>query len=323
MSALTFRHAMLADKPVIVDFMNANWGTASPLIAYDDFFDHYYRTPDTLQFAFAEEDGVPVALAGYIRANTSDAPDIWVSIWCAVKGKNGAGLELMAALPALSGARAMACNNIRPKTMPFYTFLGYTAARLPHFYRLADKTAYAVARVAEKIILPAHGDAVLTRIGDAASLAQSWTPDKSLRPYKDLWYVTRRYFAYPRQTYDVWQSENNLLITRTVGVNGTKILRIVDFVGKPQAFACLGSAIDRMMRENDIEYADCYCYGIPCEIFAVAGFCERTENDVNINPNYLNPPLYENTEYYFFTDEPTDFTMFKADGDQDRPNLVL
>ena len=86
MSALTFRHAMLADKPVIVDFMNANWGTASPLIAYDDFFDHYYRTPDTLQFAFAEEDGVPVALAGYIRANTSDAPDIWVSIWCAVKG---------------------------------------------------------------------------------------------------------------------------------------------------------------------------------------------------------------------------------------------
>ena len=35
------------------------------------------------------------------------------------------------------------------------------------------------------------------------------------------------------------------------------------------------------------------------------------------------PPLYENTDYYFFTSALANFTMFKADGDQDKPNLQL
>ena len=54
-----------------------------------------------------------------------------------------------------------------------------------------------------------------------------------------------------------------------------------------------------------------------------AGFAERAPDDANTIPNYLTPPLYENTEYYFFTSDPAHFTLFKADGDQDRPNIVL
>ena len=40
-----------------------------------------------------------------------------------------------------------------------------------------------------------------------------------------------------------------------------------------------------------------------------------------IIPNYLTPPVHENTEYYYFTNKPENFVLFKADGDQDRPNL--
>ena len=43
----------------------------------------------------------------------------------------------------------------------------------------------------------------------------------------------------------------------------------------------------------------------------------------NILPNYLTPPLFENTEYYYFTSCPDQFVLFKADGDQDRPNLTV
>ena len=31
----------------------------------------------------------------------------------------------------------------------------------------------------------------------------------------------------------------------------------------------------------------------------------------------------QNTEYYYFTNQPDGFVLFKADGDQDRPNLPL
>ena len=54
---------------------------------------------------------------------------------------------------------------------------------------------------------------------------------------------------------------------------------------------------------------------------AAAGFSERREGDGTVIPNYLTPPLRENTEYYYFTNRPEGFVLFKADGDQDRPNL--
>lgn len=320
------------EGPAVAAFLDAHWGEKHPLVHLPDFFDFYYRPfgPDgPLQFAFAEQDGVPVAAAGYIRANRLERPDVWVSIWCAAKGASGSGLELMAALPKLVGARLLACNNIRPKTMPFYTFLGYTAARLPHFYRLADRPQYRVARVARRVLLPAGGDASLRALPDAAALAAcGYTPDPARRPYKDLWYLTRRYYHYPRQRYDVWGVETDgavsaLLVTRCVPVNGTAVLRVVDYTGAPAAFAHLGTAIGRLMAECGAEYADCYCCGVPKAAMEAAGFCAREPDDANIIPNYLTPPLYENTEYCYFTSQPEGFTMFRADGDQDRPNIPV
>ena len=174
-SPLTFRLARPDEGPAVAAFLDAHWGEKHPLVHLPDFFDFYYRPfgPDgPLQFAFAEQDGAPVAIVGYIRANALETPDIWVSIWCAVKGHNGSGLELMAALPGLTNARVMACNNIRPRTMAFYTFLGYTAERLPHYYRLADKASYAVARVVRRDILPAGGSAVLRLLPDEDALCE-------------------------------------------------------------------------------------------------------------------------------------------------------
>ena len=188
-SPLTFRLARPDEGPAVAAFLDAHWGEKHPLVHLPDFFDFYYRPfgPDgPLQFAFAEQDGAPVAIVGYIRANALETPDIWVSIWCAVKGHNGSGLELMAALPGLTNARVMACNNIRPRTMAFYTFLGYTAERLPHYYRLADKASYAVARVVRRDILPAGGSAVLRLLPDEDAAIRP-TPPAGLIKTSGIW----------------------------------------------------------------------------------------------------------------------------------------
>ncbi len=322
-AAVACRLARPDEKDAVVRFLDEHWGEKHPLVHLPEFFSFYYDHGDGLQFAFAEDESGPVAVVGYILADHAQHPDIWVSIWCAKKKHNGAGLELMAALPGLTGARVMACNNIRPKTMAFYEFLGYTAARLPHYYRLADKDAYRVARVAQKVLLPVGEGPALRRVPDEAALAACYTPDPALRPYKDLWYLARRYFHYPRQQYDVWQLDGALLVTRTVDVDGARVLRVVDYVGAPERFPSSGPGIDCLLRESGAEYADCYCAGLPAATMAAAGFAERREDCPNILPNYLTPPLYENTEYYYFTSDPANFMMFKADGDQDRPNLPL
>ena len=90
------------------------------------------------QFVVAEQDGRYLSAAGYIRAGAAAGSDVWVSVWVAAKGHNGVGLELMNALPQLTGAEVVVCNNIRPKTCAFYRFLGWQAQRMPHYYRLAS-----------------------------------------------------------------------------------------------------------------------------------------------------------------------------------------
>lgn len=321
--SLSFRLAGASDKNAIVSFLDKHWGDCHPLVHLDDFFTHYYVDGDRLQFALCESAGSIVALAGYIRANRCETPDIWISIWCADEAVRGAGMELLDALPRLCSARMAACNNIRLKVVPLYRFLGYDAQRLPHYYRLADRQQYAVARIAHKIILPVKRGPALEPVENAAQLAKIYTPRPELRPFKDLWYLTRRYFAYPRQHYDVWHLDDLLLVTRTVPVNGTAVLRVVDYIGLPERFADLGPGIDQLMRRTGAEYADCYCAGISPAQMAAAGFCERLEEDDNILPNYLTPPLYENTEYYYSTTQTENFLLFKADGDQDRPNLTV
>ena len=321
--SLSFRLARSSDKNAIVRFLDEHWGGRHPLVHLDDFFTYYYVDGDRLQFALCESEGSIVALAGYIRANCCETPDIWISIWCADETVRGAGMELLDALPRLCSARMTACNNIRPKVVPLYRFLGYDAQRLPHYYRLADRQQYEVARIAHKIILPVKDGPALEPVENAAQLAKIYTPHPELRPFKDLWYLTRRYFAFPRQHYDVWHLNDSLLVTRTVPVNGTTVLRVVDYIGLPEHFADLWPGIDQLMRRTGAEYADCYCAGISPTQMAAAGFCERLEEDDNILPNYLTPPLYENTEYYYSTTQTENFLLFKADGDQDRPNLTV
>ena len=106
-------------------------------------------------------------------------------------------------------------------------------------------------------------------------------------------------------------------MTRTVTAEETgcvPVVRLVDFIGEDAVLPRLGGALDAILNR-------CYNAGIPAEVWQAAGFTERLEGDGSVIPNYLTPPLLENTEYYYFTNKPENFVLFKADGDQDRPNL--
>lgn len=329
---LQFAFVEAQERQKLIDFINANFDWKLPLVNRRDFFEHYY-CGDRLQFAVAKTvDGEWKAAAGYILANHGDTPDLWVSVWVAVKGANGAGLELMNALPALTGARVVACNNIRENTCVFYRFLGWQAERLPHYYRLADRAAaedFKLCRPASCARLPVGGDLMLDKVSTTVRLEGLGLPPTCHTPHKDLWYITRRYFAFPHLSYDVWSIHDKgallgYLVTRTVasGEQGEiPVLRIVDYIGKDAVLPRIGAAVDKLLADTGAEYADCYCAGIPAEVFAAMGFTERKPGDGTVIPNYLTPPLYDNTEYFYFTNRPEGFVMFKADGDQDRPNL--
>ena len=207
MSAPVLRLARPDEAQKVVDFINANFDWRLPLVNREEYFNFYYKNSDVLQFALAEEEGALAAVAGYIRSADTPGADIWVSVWVAAKGHNGVGLELMDALPALTSAQVVACNNIRPKTMAFYRFLGWHADRVGHFYRLAGLSEYRLARVTNPTVLPAGGVLALEPVEGPEALAALGMPDSPHTPRKDVWYMQRRYFAFPHLTYSVYAAK--------------------------------------------------------------------------------------------------------------------
>ncbi len=326
---MLFRLARPGEDAAVIGFVNENFDMRLPLLNVPEMYRYYYAGPNGApRFALAEQGGRLLAVAGYIPAGSAPRPDIWVSVWAAAKGHNGVGLELMEALPRLAGARVVACNNIRPKTMAFYRFLGWEAGRLRHYYRVNAAVPPALCQNARPAP-PAGGGLALERVEGAAALRALGLPDTPHTPRKDLAYLIHRYFENPWFRYGVWAARENgrplaLAVTRTVpaaDTGCTPVVRLVDYLGADETLPRLGAALDGILRAAKAEYMDCYNAGIAPEVFCAAGFRERCEGDGAVIPNYLAPPLRENTEYYYFTSAPENFVLFKADGDQDRPNL--
>jgi hypothetical protein len=326
--------ASKAYKAQIVAFMRAHWGQPHQLIEDDNYFNYYYKAQNgNLRFVLCLYNGNIAALAGFIPASSLKIPDIWVSLWLADKNHKGAGLELIEKMPQLCGCRILACNNIRPKTRAFYEFLGYTTGRLGHFYRIIKTKNLQICKIENPAILPRGGTAFLKHLCTAQDLKQSgFIPPKNTVPYKDLKYITKRYFSFPGWKYMLYAASMPgqkqpfaLLALRINQIGESCAVRIVDYIGAPEQFCELGAAIDDILINNGAEYADIYCTGIESKTLLKAGFCERRKSDENvIIPNYLTPPVvYENVEFYYFTNTPANFTMFKADGDGDRPPFCI
>ncbi len=107
---------------------------------------------------------------------------------------------------------------------------------------------------------------------------------------------------------------------KEVATQGSKVLRVIDYMGDVGELKYLGGAFEELIHVSEYEYIDFYCYGVDEEILNKAGFVKKQFNDVNIIPNYFEPFVQQNIDINFATSEADNFYMFKGDGDQDRPN---
>ncbi len=332
MSETTFRLARLGEDAAIIDFINDNFDMRLPLL------NRPRVVPPLLRRAAAVCPSLPWRRR---TASTSARPGTYCQhpapprcLGQRLGGRQGpqrrgAGADERPA--RLLNADVVACNNIRPNTCTFYQFLGWQAERLPHYYRLGRRRAYYLAKPLRYSLphVPARFRA--GQGGERRGPAPAGYARHAPHTAQGCVVHAAAVFHYPHFKYDVWAAcENNKLlayvVTRTVSAEETgcaAVVRLVDFIGEDTVLPRLGAALDAILNHAGAEYMDCYNAGIPADVWLAAGFTERVEGDGCIIPNYLTPPLHENTEYYYFTNKPENFVMFKADGDQDRPNLKI
>ncbi len=332
------RLAQKADKKKILDFLSDQWNPNHIYIKAETLFDYDFLEGDRLNFIIAlDEQGEIDGTLGFIAYSPELVGcDVFTVMW-KVRPKNGdpsLGVSLLNHLIKNYGLRSVFTVGANPKTLPIYQFLGYTVGKLEHFVLLNDRPLeFRVAVVPDRphAGLPqGWGDWPVIPLESHEALSLQFRADRRKEdiPYKDASYLKKRYFNHPFYQYKVLglgkpgEDLTSILIARENTVSGTRILRLVDFIGDPTDLACSGKSLKALVHDGGYEYMDFYQYGISPETMTKAGFLRKSDWEGLIVPNYFEPFEQRNVPIHFFSTLTQGFRLFKADGDQDRPSRL-
>ena len=327
------RFATKDDEPMIVDFLKKHWNGNPILTKSPTIFRYQYMQMCECGFVLAfDEDGNLCGLKGYIPLNHSEQPDIAAALAIVLKqGHPMLNMEMQRFLEKETNCRMMCSTGLNSNTAArIYPLFRYKVDKLAHFYKLGRRTQWRVAKINVVPQVVSHGTLAMRRLENMEALRQVFSPDqfRENMPYKDEDYIQYRYFSHPVYAYHVYgimtgqERAGALLIGREVCCEGTKVFRIVDYIGDRALIREIGCSLDGLIEKYDYEYLDFYCYGIPDEDLEYAGFTRRTQDDQNIIPNYFEPFVQSNVEIIFFCKQHENILICKSDGDQDRPSIM-
>ena len=108
-----------------------------------------------------------------------------------------------------------------------------------------------------------------------------------------------------------------------VRVEAASALRVVDIIGDESLLPWVTHALQDILENEGIEYLDLVSYGIDDGMLQHASLSKvDLTGDQIVNPNYFQPFTQKNIPIHFCVEGQIspNLRLFKADGDQDRPN---
>ncbi len=336
------RLAKISEIPDIMEFINNHWKKGHIMSKDRKLFEYEFVDNNTVNVILAIDRSTNTieAMTGFLKCSHTSDPnkrDIWGSIWKvndSRKNMSFLGVELVKRISEIVHCRTHLGIGINPSTtLPIRKKMFHEkTVKMNHYYCLNPEIKdYKIAKINEPIYkqvsesIPETKYTLFSSIDEIKKCFDIEALD--CIPYKDFWYINKRFFQHPYHSYQVYGLYNNqnevsaLLVTRIVTHTDRKVLRIVDYIGDQSLFSGLGSLFHRLMTQNQYEYVDFYTFGFHQQYILDAGFLQKAEDDPNIIPNYFGPFVQENVDIWVrYTDDRTLFC--KADGDQDRPNLI-
>lgn len=328
---VTIRRAVYEDIPDIMQFMDEHWKKGNILATNREFFEWQFVDDGKVNMFLGvdEENGRIYGIMGAIVYNKSPRPDISGCTWQTIKSENPVlGIDLVKHMYAQLKPRYACSAGLTKKAMRIYELQGMVPTAMDHYYRLADKSDYVIAKVGEKIIPAAEQTGYsLQRIHSVEEMKGIISEGELAGQIlsKDYGYIGKRYFGHPVYQYDIWKildaqkNSRSVLITREEKVEREKICKIIDYYGNPDDFRYITNALDSLMEKRGYEFVDIYSYGIPTDLYEQAGFCRCDETCMNIIPNYFHPFVRENITLRMIDPVIPGLRLFRGDGDQDRP----
>lgn len=329
------------DIACIMCFIDRYWKKDHILAKDKKLFEYEFLNGELVNMILAIErnTGEIEGIFGFLYCSNGEDEkkiDLWGSLWKVVEEHNNEallGIELAKRVYELTGCRMHIGSGANPETtIPLRRiFFQDKTGKMKQYYCLnSNIQEFQICKIEKRKVLPYAETLNLAEIVplpdfDCFQTCFSMEKQKGY-PYKDYWYIEKRFYKHPYYTYQIYglKIKNEItavVICREVEVQGNKALRIIDYIGDFNIFAETGFFWKKKMEECGYEYIDFFEFGLDDNILENAGFVCRENSDKNIIPNYFEPFLQENIDIWVHY-KLDGTTFFKGDCDQDRPNLI-
>lgn len=325
------RFAKKNDTDDIMRFIDLFWRKGHILSRDKRLFEWQYGTDSDKLNIVVGIDGVGniQGMLGFIPYDNNDKKDIALALWKANPGTGFLGIKLIKYLLENEPHREVVCPGINmDTTSKIYQHLGMKIGTMSHWYRLAKRDEYLIAKVVDRNISELYHDKAGVNLlpikGEDELDSLNFRLSESCIPFKSISYIKKRYFRHPLYKYDLYQIKasdsktDTMIILRTQEYKGSKVLRLIDYIGDVADLRYITELLDELMDKMDCEYIDTYEIGVNDEYLASAGW-NKVEDEGNVIPDYFSPFEQRKVDIHYSTSADTAI-LFKGDGDQDRPN---
>ncbi|OSM06781.1 hypothetical protein [Magnetofaba australis] len=339
MSGVEIRLCAAHERERVMAFLRQYWSAKHVLAHHKGLFEWQYRSVerDGYDYFLAWRGEELLGVLGFIDSRRYD-PQLtgrnvaWLALWKVRDdaGVAGLGLQLLLTMMRELSAACFGVVGINPTHPPMYRALRYVSDELTQYLLLRpDAPTVLTHRPDDFVIPPGAPGAAQLRLLDAAALAQLDVSaiDDGQIPAKSARHFHTRFLEHPYYTYRVYavvraDKPVALLAARRAEHAGVGALRLVDFWGDIAHLGQCGDALRAELAELECEYAD-LCAALPDDApLAEAGFFALDPDGAFIAPNYFEPFEQRNVRIrYAFKGEAAP-SIFRADGDQDRPNQL-
>ena len=334
---ISIRRSFKEDITTVMGFIATHWHSQHILGKNRSLMDWQHGCEDGYNYILAWDESILVGVLGYIPTRRYDdelsAKNIlWLALWKVRDDYHSSmvGLKLLKTLETLEPSSIMAVIGINSNHPPMYKALGFQVHELGQYYLANPYTSQNLIQNPENLSLATaiFGRANLKRV-DYYDLENMRFSTLKASAFKTIEYFKKRFILHPFYNYELYgiylnRSLRAVIATRIAEHNGSRVLRVVDFIGETSVLGECGSAFQKLMAERCLEYMDFWQYGISSEVLVVAGFHKVDPTGELICPNYFEPFIAKNAGINCCVKGSLDasFIMCRADGDQDRPNEV-
>lgn len=328
-------------------FLKKYWKDKHIFVLSKELFDfqHLNKRTHEYNFIIAREKSTNDihAILGFVPTNQYDEDIerlmVWPCIWKNRKDVNrkGLGVTMYYHLKNMFNIETISILGISEVALSIYKHWNFTSGKIQQFampnvlvYR--EQLSCGLLKHYKTSFEDNEEKYVLQRMNlDEYNLLEEQNPIYKVNSiYKSKKFYINRYFNHPTYKYIFYavKLENvvkSIMICRVCGDGNTNCIRIVDYIGEIRYLKEVRCQIQTLLQENEYEYIDLVEVGLDSSEIRKAGFINRTDYDDVIIPNYFEPFLKQNIDldyaYKTIVDDSKE-VFFKADADQDRPNLL-